>query len=105
MRCFMAVKRIVFDIAIRSVSEVQQFYSDLFNLEPAMDQGWIVTLASEHSSRVQVGVASEAGSGTPVPDVSIEVDDVDHVYQTARSTGGKIEYELTNEPWGLNISR
>lgn len=97
----MAVRRIVFDVATSSVAEVRQFYSDLFDLEPIMDQGWIVTLASEHSSRVQVSIASEGGSGTPVPDVSIEVDDVDDVYQKARSMGGNIEYELTNEPWGV----
>ena len=36
-------------------------------------------------------VASEGGSGTPVPDTSIEVDDVDVVYQRAKRAGGKIE--------------
>ena len=97
----MAVRRIVFDIATSSVAEVREFYLELFDLEPVMDQGWIVTLASEHSARVQVSKASEGGSGTPVPDVSIEVDDVDDTYQTARSMGCKIEYDLTNEPWGV----
>ena len=97
----MVVKRIVLDIATESVPEVQQFYSDLFGLEPIMDQGWIVTLASENSARVQVSIASEGGSGTPVPDASIEVDDVDAVYQRAMSLGCSIKYELTDEPWGV----
>lgn len=66
-----------------------------------MDQGWIATLASDATARVQVSIASEGGSGTPVPDASIEVDDVDEVYRRAKELGHKIEYELTNEPWGV----
>jgi len=66
-----------------------------------MDQGWIVTLASDHTARVQVSIASEGGSGAPVPDASIEVDDVDTVYQRAVSMGIRVEYELTDEPWGV----
>lgn len=56
-------------------------------------------LASEHSARVQISIASEGGSGTPVPDTSIEVDDVDAVYERATSMRCTIEYELTDEPW------
>jgi predicted enzyme related to lactoylglutathione lyase len=95
------VKRIVLDVATETVAEVQKFYSDLFGLAPIMDQGWIVTLASEHSAQVQVSIASEGGSGTPVPDASIEVDDVDAAYERAKSMGCKIEYTLTDEPWGV----
>ncbi|MEP4195658.1 MAG: hypothetical protein ABJL99_08490 [Aliishimia sp.] len=54
----MAVKRIVLDIATNSVADVQQFYSKLFGLEPVVDQGWIVTLAPEHSGQVQISIAS-----------------------------------------------
>ena len=97
----MVVKRIVLNIATDTVAEIQKFYSDLFGLAPVMDQGWIVTLASEHSARVHVSIASEGGSGTPVPDASIEVDDVDAVYERAQSVGCKIEYPLTDEPWGV----
>lgn len=50
---------------------------------------------------VQVSIASQGGSGTPVPDISIEVDDVDAVYKQAIELGHEIEYELTDEPWGV----
>ena len=40
-----------------------------------MDLGWIQTFGSVSSSTPQLSIASEGGSGTPVPDVSIEVDD------------------------------
>lgn len=77
----MTVKRIVVNVAASSVAKVQEFYAKLFDLEVIMDHGWIVTLASGQMSAVQMSIASEGGSGTPVPDISIEVDDVDAAYQ------------------------
>jgi len=97
----MTVKRIVLDIATNTVADVQAFYTDLFGLETVMDQGWIVTLSSGQTAPVQISIASQGGSGTPVPDVSIEVDNVDVIYQRARNLGHTIEYELTDEPWGV----
>jgi uncharacterized glyoxalase superfamily protein PhnB len=35
------------------------------------------------------------------PDVSIEVDDVDDVYERARAAGFEIVYPITGEEWGL----
>ena len=35
------------------------------------------------------------------PDVSIEVDDVDEVYERARAAGAEIVYPLTDGEWGL----
>ena len=80
----MKVKRIVTNVAAESVSSVQKFYSDLFGLDVVMDHGWIVTLASGETAAVQISVASEGGSGTPVPDLSIEVDDVDAAYARSK---------------------
>ncbi len=97
----MAVRRIVTNIGTTSVSALQKFYADLFELETVMDHGWIATLASGGEAAVQISFASEGGSGTAVPDVSIEVDDVDAVYKQAKEMGLAIEYDLTNEPWGV----
>lgn len=60
-----------------------------------------VTLASDQTARPQLSIATEGGSGTAVPDLSIEVEDVDAVYQRAKNLGHAIEYELTDEPWGV----
>jgi catechol 2,3-dioxygenase-like lactoylglutathione lyase family enzyme len=49
----------------------------------------------------QVSVATEGGSGTPVPDISIEVDDLDEVERRVREAGLVIEYGPTSEPWGV----
>ena len=97
----MTVKRIVTDVATEDVAGIRAFYQDLFDLTPVMDQGWIVTLTSGESAKVQISIASEGGSGTPVPDMSIEVDDVDDAYSRARAMGVEIMYPLTDEHWGV----
>ncbi|MEP1695167.1 MAG: VOC family protein [Paracoccaceae bacterium] len=97
----MVVKRIVSNIAVSSVEDVRRFYSEVFDLDVVMDHGWIATLASGEVAPVQLSVATQGGSGTAVPDMSIEVDDVDEVYQRVKRSGHKIEYELTNESWSV----
>ncbi|KZY48610.1 glyoxalase [Roseovarius sp. HI0049] len=97
----MTVKRIVANIATERVAEVSRFYTDLLGLETAMDMGWIATLASGEHALTQVSIMSEGGSGTPVPDISIEVEDVDAIHARAREMGCDIAYDLTDEPWGV----
>jgi len=50
---------------------------------------------------VQVSFASQGGSDTPVPDLSIEVDNVDAALQGMREAGFQIEYGPADEPWGV----
>ncbi|MDA7949250.1 MAG: VOC family protein [Hyphomicrobiaceae bacterium] len=97
----MTVRRIVSNLAADKVSDVRDFYAQLFDLEVAMDQGWIVTLTSGETSPAQLSIASEGGSGTPVPDLSIEVDDVDAVLARAQALKHEIAYPMTDEPWGV----
>ncbi len=97
----MTVKRIVLDIATEDVAGIRAFYEELFDLNSVMDQGWIVTLASGETANVQISIASEGGSGAPVPDMSIEVDDIDDVYTRARAMGVEITYGPADEPWGV----
>lgn len=97
----MTVGRIVANIAANSVPEVRKFYSDLFGLDSIMDQGWIVTLASGEKAITQISILSESGSGAPVPDLSVEVDNVNEVYLRAKQMGCKVVHDLTDEPWGV----
>ena len=97
----MTVLRIVANIAADKVPDIRKFYSDLFGLDAVMDLGWIVTLASGETAVTQISILSEGGSGAPVPDVSIEVDNVDEVYRRAKETGCKVVHDLTDEPWGV----
>lgn len=98
----MSVKRIVCNIAAEQPAAAIGFYRDLLGLDLAMDQGWIVTMAAPATSHMpQVSFMSEGGSGTPVPDMSIEVEDVDAVYAKATDMGAEIVYPITDEPWGV----
>jgi predicted enzyme related to lactoylglutathione lyase len=97
----MAVRRIVANFAATDPGMARDFYAALFDLDVVMDYGWIVTLASEASARPQISFATEGGSGTPVPDISIEVDDVDEVHRRAVKAKAEILYALTDEPWGV----
>jgi catechol 2,3-dioxygenase-like lactoylglutathione lyase family enzyme len=97
----MMVKRIVANFATSDVSKVRRFYADILGLEVAMDLGWIVTFASPAQMTPQLSVATEGGSGTPVPDISIEVDDLDEIERRVREEGLVIEYGPITEPWGV----
>lgn len=97
----LAVKRIVPNIAATDLGPGRAFYRDLFDLELVMDHGWIATFASSAPTTPQLSLASEGGSGTKVPDLSIEVDDVDEVHRRALAGGHEIVYDITDEPWGV----
>ena len=97
----MIVKRIVTNIASKDVERAKQFYADVFGLDLLMDLGWIATYGSPAQMSVQISVASEGGSGTPVPDISIEVDDVDAALERVKKGGFEIEYGPQDEPWGV----
>jgi catechol 2,3-dioxygenase-like lactoylglutathione lyase family enzyme len=95
------VKRIVSNIATHDVGKANAFYKDLLGLDVLMDLGWIRTYGSKAKMTVQVSVMSEGGSGTPVPDLSVEVDNVEAALTRARKAGIAIEYGPANEPWGV----
>lgn len=97
----MTVLRIIPNLPATDPATARLFYNELLGLDIVMDHGWILTFASEAATVPQISVASEGGSGTVVPDLSIEVDDVDALYQRATSMGFDILYDLTDEPWGV----
>jgi predicted enzyme related to lactoylglutathione lyase len=95
------VKRIVANLQFDDPAKARIFYEDLLGLDTVMDQGWIITFAADGASPPQVSVATDGGSGTPLPAISIEVDDVDTVYDKAQKSGFEIVYPLSDEPWGV----
>jgi catechol 2,3-dioxygenase-like lactoylglutathione lyase family enzyme len=95
----MKVKRIVPNFAATDVAKAKQFYAEVLGLEVVMDQGWIVTLAASTKMAPQITIASEGGSGTPVPDISVEVDDLDEALRRVRAFGLALEYGPVSEPW------
>lgn len=97
----MSVRRIVANIAAADPAAARRFYGDILGLDVLMDLGWIVTYGSETKARAQVSIATEGGSGTPVPDISIEVDDIDAVLDRVRAAGIALVYGPADEPWGV----
>jgi lactoylglutathione lyase len=97
----MKVKRIVANIATTDPALVAGFYRDVLGLDLLMDHGWIVTYGNQSPTSPQVSFASEGGSGTPVPALSVEVNDVEAAYLAARAGGHAIEYGPVDEPWGV----
>jgi len=97
----MAVRRIVTNIASDKLHAARAFYGDVLDMDVVMDHGWIVTFAASTSATPQISIASEGGSGTPVPDISIEVDNFQDVLARATGRGLVIEYGPVDEPWGV----
>jgi catechol 2,3-dioxygenase-like lactoylglutathione lyase family enzyme len=95
------VKRIVSNIEASTLEKAASFYVDIFGLELLMDHGWIRTYGSSEEVSVQISFATEGGSGTSVPDLSIEVDDIETALEKVRDANISIEYGPENEPWGV----
>ena len=100
----MRIKRITANIETSNINKADAFYHDILALERVMDYGWIRTYGSNSKMTVQISIASEGGSGTPVPVLSIEVDDIDDIETALRrvkKAGFPIEYGPESEPWGV----
>ena len=97
----MKVKRIVANIQSPDISAASVFYQDVLGMDLLMDHGWLATYGSNQTMQTQLSVASQGGSGTPVPDLSIEVDDLDEALQRCQAAAIAIEYGPAVEPWGV----
>ncbi|MEH3046640.1 glyoxalase superfamily protein [Sphingomonas adhaesiva] len=98
----MSVTRIVPNIATADVNRARAFYADILGMTIGMDHGWIVTFVGSGHAVPQISFASEGGSGTPVPDLSMEVDDLDAVHARLVAAGQEIAYGPAHEPWGVH---
>ena len=66
-----------------------------------MDFGWIRTYGNNVQMSVQITIAEQGGSGTPTPDLSIEVDNLDSALNRVNLANIPIEYGPVIEPWGV----
>ena len=97
----MSTNRIVPNIEGENLAAADEFYGKILGLDLLMDLGWVRTYGSSAKMNIQVSIATEGGSGTPVPDISIEVDDLDAILEKVRAANHPIEYGPTLEPWGV----
>ena len=96
----MAVLRIVATLATPEPMALAGFYRDLLGLglEVGLDQGWIVTLASEAAAAPEISFASNGGGSQPVPGISIEVDDWHAVLARGHAAGLPLAYGPDRKP-------
>jgi catechol 2,3-dioxygenase-like lactoylglutathione lyase family enzyme len=97
----MAIKRTMPDFATEDIATATAFYVDVLGFEVVMDMGWIVTLSDSANPKAQLSLMTHDATAQVVPDVSVEVDDVDAAHEAARQAGAEIVHPLTDEPWGV----
>jgi predicted enzyme related to lactoylglutathione lyase len=97
----MGVRRIVPNLFERDPAATREFYAAVFELDVAMDMGWIATLVSPDNPTAQVSVFERNAEPGPEPFVSIEVSDVDAVHARALDLGFEVVYSLRDEEWGV----
>ncbi len=96
----MAVKRIKPNILSSDFAASRSFYNEVIGLDGGDGLDWILFFGGD-KREVQLSVMSLDIKAHQHPDVSVEVDDVDEVYQRATAAGCEIVYPLTDEEWGL----
>ncbi len=97
----MKVNRIVANIHTDQLDAAEAFYCAILGLERVMDHGWFRTYAVDSRMTPQLSFAIEGGSGAPVPDLSVEVDDLDEALARVHAAGVALEYGPAREPWGV----
>jgi catechol 2,3-dioxygenase-like lactoylglutathione lyase family enzyme len=97
----MSIRRVVPDIRSDRFDECRTFYVELLGFEVAMDMGWIMTFVSPTNPTAQISVMRSDATAPVVPQLSVEVADVDAVHAEAVRRGLEIVYPLTDESWGV----
>jgi len=96
----MAVRRIKPNILSSDFAASRTFYNDVIGLDGGQGLDWIIFFGTD-KREVQLSVMALDVKAHQHPDVSIEVDDVDAIYDRAVAAGAEITYPLTDEDWGL----
>ncbi len=96
----MSIRRAMPDIRSEAMEESRDFYG-LLGFEEVMNHGWIMTLASPSNPTAQVTFMSQDKTAPVVPDMSVEVDDVEAAYASMRESGAEIVHPLQDEEWGV----
>jgi uncharacterized glyoxalase superfamily protein PhnB len=96
----MSIRRVMPDIRSEAMEESRDFYG-LLGFEEVMSLGWVMTLASPSNPTAQVTIMSHDKTAPVVPDLSVEVDDVDAVYAVMGESGAEVVHPLQDEEWGV----
>ncbi len=96
----MSIRRIVPNVASDHPAQSKEFYTSFLDLEVAMERDEIIIFADPENPTTQISLIRPQ-TDIPHPNVSIEVADVDMLYNRAEAQELDIVYPLTDEPWGV----
>ncbi|GAA2591217.1 VOC family protein [Streptomyces axinellae] len=96
----MSIRRAMPDFQTDAMEENRDFYGRL-GFEEVMNHGWVMTLASPTHPTAQVTFMNHDKTAPVVPDMSVEVDDVDAAHAAMVNSGAEIVHPLRDEEWGV----
>ena len=97
----MSIRRAVPDFEVADPAASREFFVDVLGFEVGMDMGWITSFVSPDNPTAQVNLLTRDASAPVVPQLSVEVGDVDGTHAEAVLRGLEIVHPLTDEPWGV----
>ena len=99
----MSIRRIVPNISSTKLDESREFYMNFLGLRLVMNMDWILTFASDTNETAQISIVKGDNLSELNTDItlSIEVSDIDGLYEKAKAMRYEIPYEIASEPWGV----
>jgi catechol 2,3-dioxygenase-like lactoylglutathione lyase family enzyme len=97
----MSIMRVVSNIGSDRFDESQAFYAGLLGFKVEMGLGWIITFVSPTNPTAEISIIRSDNTAPVVPQLSVEVADVDVVHAEAVRRGLRIVHPLTDENWGV----
>ncbi len=104
MKDNISINRIVTNIFSNDLENSKQFYINFLEMDLVMDMEWILTFASRDNPNSQISILQydkKRNLDNTLTFLSIEVSDVDKLYDRAIKQNIEIVYPITDEPWGI----
>src|SRR3954471_6235123 len=97
------MRRIVADLHVtpETIAPTTAFFAEVIGMDVGMDMGWLVNLGSPDNATAQVQLLTHDAAAPVVPDLTVEVSDLDAVLERARSAGHEIVHGPIVESWGV----
>lgn len=92
----MTIHRIHTGTSTANPADVGRFYRSLFGVDCRMDAGWVVTLEPGCAPLAQL-----EAEGDEVPDLEVEVEDVEAIHVKARQIGAEVPFGPWTERSGV----
>lgn len=97
----MEIRRIVPVIESSRLEETKRFYGEFLGLELAMDMDWVITYKSKENPTAQITIVKSKNEQllNSSISISIEVPDLEVIFEKAIAMNYPITYPKTKETW------